>query len=69
MIYDVELETLPREDLEKLQLSRLQTLVQRVCANVPFYRDRFKEHGISPSDIRGLSDLKKLPFTEKQNPG
>ena len=67
MIYDVELETLPREDLEKLQLSRLQALTQRVCANVPFYRDRFKEHGISPSDIRGLSDLKKLPFTEKQN--
>ena len=67
MIYDVELETLPREDLEKLQLSRLQSLVQRVYANVPFYRDRFKKHKISPPDIRSLSDLKNLPFTEKQD--
>ncbi|MDY7001318.1 MAG: phenylacetate--CoA ligase [Thermodesulfobacteriota bacterium] len=67
MIYDVELETLPREDLKKLQLSRLQALLRRVYANVPFYRDRFKEHGVSPQDIRSLSDLKKLPFTEKQN--
>jgi len=67
MIYDVELETLPREDLESLQLRRLQALVERVYANVAFYRQKFDEIGIKPSDIRSLADLKLLPFTEKQD--
>ncbi len=67
MIHDVELETLPREDLEALQLRRLQSLVERVYANVAFYRQKFDEMGIKPSDIRSLADLKLLPFTEKQD--
>ena len=67
MIYDVEMETLPREDLEALQLSRLKGLVARAHANVGFYRQKFDEMGVSPSDIRSLADLKLLPFTEKQD--
>ncbi|MFW5837622.1 MAG: phenylacetate--CoA ligase family protein [Desulfovibrionaceae bacterium] len=67
MIFDVDLETLPREDLEALQLSRLKRLVERVYHNVPFYRHAFDEAGVRPEDIRSLSDLKKLPFTEKQD--
>ncbi|MFP5239340.1 MAG: phenylacetate--CoA ligase family protein [Acidobacteriota bacterium] len=67
MIFDVEMETLPREDLEALQLRRLQALVERVYANVGFYRQKFDERGIKPSDIRSLADLKLLPFTEKQD--
>ena len=50
-IYDIDKETLPREDLEALQLRRLQDLCARVYANVPFYRKRFEENGIAPADI------------------
>ncbi len=67
MIFDVEKETLPREDLEKLQLRRLQSLVERVYHNVKFYRRKFDEEGIKPSDIKSLDDLRRLPFTLKQD--
>ncbi len=67
MIYDVEHETLPRYELEKLQLQKLKYIVQRVYHNVPFYRNKLDEHGIKPEDIKTLADLKYLPFTEKQD--
>jgi phenylacetate-CoA ligase len=67
MIYDVEMETLPREDMEALQLRRLQNVCERVYANVPFYRKKFEEKGITPGDVKKLSDLQYLPFTEKQD--
>jgi phenylacetate-CoA ligase len=63
----MEYETMPREALESIQLRRLQTTVERVYANVPFYRDIFTKAGVSPSDIRSLDDLKRLPFTTKQD--
>lgn len=67
MLFDIKNETLPREDMEKLQLRRLRDVCERVYANVPFYRRRFDEMGIKPGDIRSLGDLKRLPFTEKQD--
>ncbi len=67
MIYDLDKETLPREDLERLQLRRLQTQVERVFANVPFYRKQFEARGITPKDIRSLEDVRLLPFTGKQD--
>lgn len=67
MIFDVEMETLPREDLEALQFRRLKSLCDRVYANVSFYKRSFDEKGIKPVDIQSLSDLKYLPFTEKQD--
>ncbi|WP_320008813.1 phenylacetate--CoA ligase family protein [Maridesulfovibrio sp.] len=67
MIFDVDKETMPREELEELQLRRLKQLCERVYANVPFYNNKFKEKGIEPKDINSLSDLTKLPFTEKQD--
>ena len=67
MHYNVKMETLPREDLEALQLRRLKDLCSRVYANVPFYRKRFNEIGISPADIKSLADVRNLPFTEKQD--
>ena len=45
------METLPREEIEALQLRRLQDLCARVYANVPFYRKRFNDIGITPGDI------------------
>jgi phenylacetate-CoA ligase len=67
MIYDIEFETLPREALEAIQLRRLKETVERVYATVPFYRRKFDEAGVTPSDIKGLKDLEKLPFTTKQD--
>jgi phenylacetate-CoA ligase len=67
MIYDMEFETLPREALAAIQLQRLQATVERVYATVPFYRKKFLEAGIKPSDIQKLEDLRKLPFTAKQD--
>lgn len=67
MIYNVEFETLPREALEAIQLRRLQETVERVYATVPFYRKKFDEADVRPSDIKTLQDLKRLPFTTKQD--
>lgn len=67
MIFDIDKETLPREDLEQLQLRRLKDLCTRVYATVPFYRRRFEELGLSPENITSLQDLQRLPFTEKQD--
>ncbi|MGA1861501.1 phenylacetate--CoA ligase [Deferribacter thermophilus] len=67
MIWNEEYETLPREALEALQLKRLQHLVEKVYATVPFYRKKLDEAGVKPEDIKSLSDLKKLPFTTKQD--
>lgn len=67
MIYDKEFETLPREALEAIQLKRLQDLAKRVYTAVPFYKKVFDEKGIKPDQIKSLEDLKKLPFTLKQD--
>ena len=65
MIWDEEFETLPREALEALQLKRLVATAERVYATVPFYKKRFDESGVRPSDIKSLRDLQRLPFTTK----
>ncbi len=67
MIYNDEMETLPREALEALQLKRLQNTVERVYNLVPFYRRKFEEAKVKPEDIKSLDDLKRLPFTTKQD--
>lgn len=67
MIFNEEFETLPREALEAIQLRRLQALVERVYNLVPFYRRKLDEAGIKPGDIRSLKDLRRLPFTTKQD--
>ena len=66
MIWSKE-ETLSRAEMERLQLERLRETVQRVYEKVPYYRNKMQELGISPEDIRELSDLQKLPFTTKQD--
>lgn len=67
MIYNEEYETMPREALEAIQLRRLQTTVARVYNTVPFYRKRFDEVGVKVDDVRSLDDLRRLPFTYKDN--
>jgi len=65
--WDREYETMSREQLRILQLERLKLTIERVYRNVPFYRQRFIEAGIKPSSIRTLEDLRRLPFTTKQD--
>ena len=67
MIYSEEFETLPREVLEALQLKRLKQVVQRVYHTVGFYRKAFDKAGVTPDDIKSLDDLRRFPFTTKQD--
>lgn len=67
MIWNEEFETLPREALEALQLKRLQHQIERVYAAVPYYRSKMVEIGVKPSDIKNLKDIRKLPFTTKED--
>jgi phenylacetate-CoA ligase len=67
MIYNEEFETMPREALEAIQVRRLQATAARVYNTVPFYRKRFDEMGLKPDHIRTLDDLRKLPFTDKDD--
>lgn len=60
-------ETMSRKEIEDIQLTRLQETVHRIYEKVPAYRKKMDEKGISPSDIKSLDDLKKLPFTVKQD--
>ena len=61
-----EVETMSRAEIEKLQLERLQATVAH-CMNSPFYKARFEKEGLKPEDIKTLDDLKKIPFTTKQD--
>ncbi len=56
-----------REELLKLQGERVASMVKRVYDSVPFYRKKLQEKGIEPGDIKTIDDLKKLPFTTKQD--
>ena len=61
-----ELETMPRQDLEALQMERLKRTLG-LCMNNAFYQLRFNELGITPDDIRTLDDVRRLPFTTKED--
>ena len=62
-----KIESARREDIEALQLKRLQETVARVYSLTPFYQDKFKELDLTPNDIKTLDDVKKLPFTTKKD--
>ncbi len=60
-------ETMPRDELEKLQLGRLKHTLETVYQKVPFYTRAFDERGLKPADVKSADDLCKLPFTTKQD--
>lgn len=66
MIWSKE-ETLPRIEIEKIQLTRLKETVNRVYENVPAYREKMDKANVKPEDIKSLKDLSKLPFVTKQD--
>ena len=65
--YNQQIECIDREELKKIQGERLANTVKRVYDNVPHYRQKMDEIGLKPSDIKTVDDLKKLPFTVKQD--
>ena len=64
--FNEAMETMTRAEIEALQLQRLQATVEH-CMQSPFYKKRFEENGLKPSDIKTLDDLRKIPFTTKQD--
>ena len=65
MIWNNAMECLPREEMEALQLRRLQARVAYARERVPFYRAALDEAGVDPAAISSLDDLRHLPFTRK----
>ena len=63
---DKELETMTREQIEALQVERLKETVQR-CMNNPFYKARLEKAGVSPENITSVDDIRRIPFTTKQD--
>lgn len=67
MYWEEYVETLPREAIQKIQTQRLKKVLNYVYENVKFYRKKFDEAGIHPSTFRTLEDIKKFPFTTKDD--
>ena len=65
-MFNPQAEAMPVKELRKLQGERLQDLVRRAYAHVPFYRAKLDAHGVKPDDVRGIEDIAKLPFTMKK---
>ena len=65
--YRPEIECASREEIRKIQSERLVKQVQNVWDNVPMYRKRMEEAGLTPADIQSVDDLHKLPFIEKDD--
>ncbi|WP_432736182.1 phenylacetate--CoA ligase family protein [Maridesulfovibrio sp. FT414] len=65
-MYFHDAETLERNELEKLQVERLKKTIEQ-AANSPYYSEVFKKNNIDPSIIKSADDIKKLPFTSKDD--
>ncbi|WP_323736839.1 phenylacetate--CoA ligase [Methanosphaera sp. ISO3-F5] len=65
MFWDEKIECMSKEDMEELQLKRLQDVVKTAFNEVPYYHKRYTEEEVYPEDIETLADIEKLPFTTK----
>lgn len=66
-IWNRHFETMPREQMRQVQGERLRDTVERIYYNVPYYREKMQQKGLGPEHINTIDDLKKLPFTTKQD--
>ena len=62
-----EMDFLDRKELKDIQSSRLKNMVNEVYNNVPFYRKKMDNLNLTPNDIKSIDDIKKLPFTTKED--
>ncbi len=65
--WNEEIETMPRTELENLQLKLLKEKVKFCYENTDFYRNKFQKAGITPDDIKTLEDIQRIPFTVKND--
>ncbi|OYT55111.1 MAG: phenylacetate--CoA ligase [Candidatus Altiarchaeales archaeon ex4484_2] len=65
--WDEKTETMKPAGLEKLQLKRLRHIVNYCYSRIPFYREKFRQAGLKPSDIKRLDDVERIPYTTKQD--
>ena len=66
-IFNKKMETASRKSLQELQLKQLKKMVKHLSEHVPFYQKSFKDAKITPADIKSLEDIRKLPFTTKDD--
>jgi phenylacetate-CoA ligase len=67
LVWDPQMETMPRQELRNLQLERLQQTLKRTAERVPCYQKKFADSGFLPGDFRSLDQLRSLPFTVKED--
>jgi phenylacetate-CoA ligase len=65
MIWNEKIECASRDFMNEIQSERLTSTVKRVYHNIPYYRKKMQEKGLTPDDIQSVTDLHKLPFTTK----
>ena len=65
--FQPEIETMPVDEIKKMQSEKIVRQVKHVYDNVPYYKDLMDKMGVKPSDIHGIEDIKKLPFTSKSD--
>ena len=67
MIWNEKIECMERDELEELQLKRLQETVKRAFDKIPYYNKKYTENNVFPEDIETLKDIEKLPFITKDD--
>ncbi len=66
-IWNRHIECMDRDELKRIQSERIIETVERVYFNVPYYRHKMQEAGLGPEKVKSIDDLRKLPFTTKQD--
>lgn len=67
MFFQKDAETMPRKQIEEIQLERLKWLVDYCLKNIPFYHDRLEKAGITAEKIKTLDDIQYIPYTTKDD--
>jgi phenylacetate-CoA ligase len=66
MIWEPQYECMSRDEMQAVQLDRMQAVAHTVYDKVPYYKNAFDKYGIKPEDVKRLEDIQKLPFTGKE---
>jgi phenylacetate-CoA ligase len=66
-IWEPDVETMPRDEVQQIQLERLQLTLNRAMRNIAFYRERFAPLEFVPDGVRSLEDLARLPLTSRMD--
>ncbi len=67
LMWQKDIETMPRDEIKKIQLVKLQETVKRCYESVPFYKKIMDEAKVKPEDIKTLDDIRRLPMTQKND--